>query len=59
MTNEQLAMAKIYIADGQGLQQAALKVGVLSRELDAHLWKALGVPASELVPVKLTWTADF
>ena len=59
MTNQQIAMAKIYIADGQGLQQAAIKVGVLSRELDANLWQTFTVSPSELVPVKVTWTADF
>lgn len=59
MTSEQIAKAKIYLADGQSLQQAATRLGVLSRDLDRHLWKTLGVTPEELVPVRVRWEADF
>lgn len=59
MTNEQIAKAKIYLADGQSLQQAAIRLGVLSRDLDRQLWKTLGLTPAELVPVKREWRPDF
>lgn len=56
-----VAAARIVMAHGASMQEAAVQLGVRSSELDLSLWRHIGTPTGELLAEKRKrrWRADF